>query len=73
MKENASLEDKTALQGQLMELVGDYLTQKQAVLMQVKKGIMSREEFLGEVRRHVDHYYPAPPKATQRLLESFEQ
>ena len=66
-------EDKTGLQGQLQELVGDYLTQKQAVLMQVKKGTMSREDFLEEVRRHVDHYYPMPGKAKEKLLESFEQ
>ena len=74
MKETKSPGEETDLrQGQLMELVGDYLTQKQTVLMQVKKGMMSREDFLDEVRRHVDHYYPSSEKQRERLLESFEQ
>ena len=72
-EEKASHEDKAERQGQLTELVQDYLTQKQAILMQVKKGSMSREEFLEEVRGHVAHYYPAPVKQQEKLLQSFEQ
>ena len=33
----------------LQELVNDYITQKQSVLLQVKKGQMSREDFMEEV------------------------
>ena len=72
-EEKASHEDKAEAKGQLTELVQDYLTQKQAILMQVKKGSMSREEFLEEVRGHVVHYYPAPVKQQEKLLQSFEQ
>ena len=66
-------EETKAVQGQLSELVQDYLTQKQTVLMQVKKGSMSREDFLEEVRGHIAHYYPASANAMEKLLESFEQ
>ena len=34
----------------LQELVNDYITQKQSVLLQVKKGQMSREDFMEEVK-----------------------
>lgn len=60
-------------QDQLMDLVQDYLTQKQNVLMQVRRGSMSRKDFLDEVRGHVSHYYPMPVRQQERLLQSFEQ
>ena len=66
-------ESKSVAHGRLTELVNDYLTQKQAVLMQVKKGSMRREDFLEEVRIHIAHYYPMPVRQQERLLESFEQ
>lgn len=72
-KEELSEEIKSSIQGRLGELVNDYLTQKQTMLMQVKKGSMKREEFLEEVRTHIGHYYPLPPKRQEQLLESFEQ
>lgn len=72
-EEKASREDKAEAKGQLTELVQDYLTQKQAILMQVKKGSMSREEFLEEVRGHIAHYYPASARQQEKLLQSFEQ
>lgn len=72
-KEELSEEIKSSIQGRLGELVNDYLTQKQTMLMQVKKGSMKREEFLEEVRTHIGHYYPLPPKQQEQLLESFEQ
>lgn len=73
MKEEKASQAENAGRTQLMELVGDYLTQKQTVLMQVKKGSMSKEEFLAEVRGHVEHYYPSNAKQQEALLESFEQ
>lgn len=60
-------------QDRLMDLVQDYLTQKQNVLMQVRRGSMSRKDFLDEVRGHVAHYYPMSSKQQDRLLQSFEQ
>ncbi len=73
VKETTNEREKKAWQDRLGELVNDYLTQKQAVLMQVKKGNMSREEFLEEVRNHIDHYYPYSAKQREELLERFEQ
>ena len=71
--EKAPREEKARPQEQLTELVQDYLTQKQTILMQVKRGSMSREEFLEEVRGHIAHYYPSSVRRQEQLLESFEQ
>lgn len=57
----------------LQELVNDYITQKQSVLLQVKKGQMSREDFMEEVKHHVEHYYELPRAQKQALLDEFEQ
>ena len=37
----------------LQRLVEDFLTQKQILLVQVKKGILSKEQFLREVLKHI--------------------
>lgn len=60
-------------QSVLQELVNDYITQKQSVLLQVKKGQMSKEDFLEEVRRHATYYYELSGKREQELMEDFEQ
>ena len=57
----------------LQELVNDYITQKQSVLLQVKKGQMSREDFMEEVKHHVEHYYELSRAQKQALLDEFEQ
>lgn len=72
-KEDANDGEKIAWQEKLGELVNDYLTQKQTVLMQVKKGTMSREDFLEEVRNHISRYYPYSGKQQEELLERFER
>ena len=61
------------VQEQLGELLNDYLTQKQSVLMQVKTGRMGKEAFLEEVRRHIGIYYETDMSKQDELLESFEQ
>lgn len=57
----------------LQELVNDYITQKQMLLLQVKKGSLSKEEFLQEARKHVAHYYELKASDEERLIKSFEQ
>ncbi len=57
----------------LQELVNDYITQKQSVLLQMKKGQLGRREFLEEVRGHIDVYYRLPETGRDQLLKSFEQ
>lgn len=65
--------EKRIWQERLGELVNDYLTTRQTTLMQVKKGNMSRKDFLEEVRGHIEHYYDLPAKQREELLERFEQ
>ena len=54
-------------------MVNDYITQKQHMLLQLKKGNIKKEEFLGEVKKHIATYYHDVPEGEDRLLERFEQ
>lgn len=57
----------------LQNLVNDYITQKQTLLVQMKRGIMSRREFLDEVKSHINVYYYQDERRKERLLHEFEQ
>lgn len=57
----------------LQNLVNDYITQKQNSLMQMKRGILGRTEFLEEVRSHIEAYYHKDRERIQELLNGFEQ
>lgn len=57
----------------LQRLVEDYLTQKQTSLMQMKKGVIDKEEFLQEAELHVQQYYEISEAERKRLMKSFEQ
>ena len=58
---------------ELQNLVDDYITQKQASLMQVKRGVLGREEFLAEVRSHILLHYHKEEEQIEKLLMGFEQ
>ncbi|MCH5343316.1 MAG: CpaF family protein [Acetatifactor sp.] len=57
----------------LQKLVNDYITQKQASLMQMKKGVITKEEFLEDARKHIAAYYYVPPGMTEKLVKAFEE
>lgn len=57
----------------LQNLVNDYITQKQTLLVQMKRGVVSREEFLGEVRKHINAHYYRDEGRMSSLLREFEQ
>lgn len=57
----------------LQNLVNDYITQKQTFLMQVKRGVMGKEEFLAEVRSHIRLHYHTGEAKIEQLLTEFEQ
>ncbi len=57
----------------LQTLVNDYITQKQATLMQMKRGILGREDFLAEVKSHITTHYYRDARQAEELLEAFEQ
>lgn len=57
----------------LKKLVDDYLTQKQASLLQMKKGVLDKEAFLRDVEQHLDAYYVISGWEREKLLKSFEQ
>lgn len=57
----------------LQNLVNDYITQKQTLLVQMKRGVISREEFLQEVKNHIHAHYYRDDGRPERLLHEFEQ
>lgn len=57
----------------LQDLVNDYITQKQSSLMQMKRGVLCREDFLTEAREHIAAHYHLNASQTEVLLLAFEQ
>jgi len=57
----------------LQNLVNDYITQKQTLLVQMKRGVVSRGDFLDEVKKHINAHYYREEGQSGRLLREFEQ
>lgn len=58
----------------LRQLVDDYLTQKQLSLIQMRRGTMSRREFLREAREHIKRRQPmARASDLDGIINAFEQ
>lgn len=58
----------------LRQLVDDYLTQKQRSLMQMRRGNMSREEFLSDAGEHIRRRHLAENASdSKQILDAFEQ
>lgn len=57
----------------LQQLVEEYTTRKQQTLVQMKKGVLSREEFLEDARQQIQEFFHQNQEADERLLKDFEQ
>ncbi len=57
----------------LRELVDDYLTQKQTSLMQMRRGSLSREQFMQEAWEHLRRRNHVEDSLAEEILEAFEQ
>jgi len=57
----------------LQNLVNDYITQKQTSLLQVKKGMTDREDFLEEARSYIALHYELEEEQIHELLKRFEE
>ena len=57
----------------LSQLVEEYTTRKQQTLVQMKKGMLSREEFLEDAGQHIKEFYHRTPEQDEQLLKNFEQ
>lgn len=62
--------DLTELLGQLID---DYSTKKQPSLIQMKKGLISRESFLQEAEQYAQASYAISPRQVRELISLFEQ
>ncbi len=61
------------MEEELQRLIEDFLTQKQTLLLQVKKGLLGKEDFLAEAEKHLDRSYSFPKDKKEVLLKEFEQ
>lgn len=57
----------------MQNLVEEYTTRKQQSLMQMKKGLVSKETFLREAAAHIADYYHRSEEEDKSLLTEFEQ
>lgn len=71
--ETGEAASETDLSGLLGRLIDDYSTRKQPSLIQMKKGLISRESFLEEVRQYVQTAYAVVRQQAQELTNLFEQ
>lgn len=55
----------------MQRLVDEYTVRKQQVLMQMKKGLVSKEVFLKDARQHIETYYHRTDQADEELLKEF--
>ena len=65
--------DTTQIEEGLKTVVGDYVSQKQARLLALKKGNITRQEFLQEAEEHIRKYIPLSGEMQKELLERFEE
>ena len=61
------------LTGLLGRLIDDYSTRKQPSLIQMKKGLISRESFLREAMQYAQDTYMVLPEQAEELTDLFEQ
>jgi pilus assembly protein CpaF len=57
----------------LQSLVNDYITSKQNSLLQMKKGLLSREEFLHEAELHMQSRYLIEDSMRREVIAAFNQ
>lgn len=62
-----------SLEERLEHLVEEYTTRKQLSLIQMKKGLISREAFLEEARGYVENYLDVSRSEEKKLMTAFEQ
>ncbi len=61
------------LEERLDNMVNEYTTRKQLSLIQMKKGIISREDFLEEAREYIHAYLEVSEGEEKKLIKAFEQ
>lgn len=66
-------EQTADLTGLLGRLIDDYSTRKQPSLIQMKKGLISRESFLREAMQYAQDTYMVLPEQAEELTDLFEQ
>ena len=72
-RNNKTEKEQQKRENLLQQLVDDFSTQKQHLLMQMKKGQLTKELFLSEAAAHIQTYFRLEHEGQTRVLEEFEQ
>lgn len=72
-RNNKTEKEQQKRENLLQQLVDYFSTQKQHLLMQMKKGQLTKELFLSEAAAHIQTYFRLEHEGQTRLLEEFEQ
>ena len=73
MKEEDISNRKAFIEEGLRKLVDDYLTQKQTSLMQMRRGVLSRDSFINEAAEHIERRGIAVGYEADEILNAFIQ
>jgi pilus assembly protein CpaF len=57
----------------LQNLINDYTANKQQMLINMRRGSISKEMFLQDAKKHVKMHYKVPEEQIQQLIDNFEQ
>ena len=73
MKTEEKRQTASQVEEALQSLVEDYLTQKQTSLLQMKKGLLGKSDFITEAKGHLQNYYGLPVGICEEVIKRFEQ
>lgn len=71
--ETLQTSDAARMEEELQNLVNDYITQRQSSLLQMKKGLLDKHDFLREVEEHLRNRYNLSSREQEHLLKAFEE
>ncbi len=71
--ETEKCQGSVGVEEKVRDLIEEYTTHRQTLLMQMKKGIVSREAFLKEAKEYVGNHFQLTPGMVEKVMSAFEQ
>lgn len=57
----------------LEKVIDDYTTSKQQQMMQLRRGVQTKADFIADAKEHIKKYYRTPDEMTSEVIKLFEQ
>lgn len=67
------IQQEIETESDVQRLVEEYTANKQHSLMRLKKGLLSKEDFLAEAKEYIHKYYANVSKPEEKIFREFEQ